>query len=200
MRHLNIRRAVSLSVLAAGLAASAFGQAGPYKLYSESLAPNKGDMANGLQYDLDFTKTSLNPALNYPTFPNPKAPQNIVKFHPHFFFINIAPGACFEIQSSGPVGSDILISGRNQAGNYVWLADNNDGNGQFRVRIFIKSGAQNHVRIHEAKSPNNNNQNGIVVRKLNRDPGAAITATSCRAVGVPFWQSDLNFGNPYNPS
>jgi hypothetical protein len=200
MHPSKIMKAVGLSVLAAGLASTAFGQAGPYQLFSEAPAPNKGDMSAGLQYDLDFTKKSFNPALDYPTFPNPKAPQNIVKFKPHFFFENQAPGACFEIQSTGPVGSDLVVSAMNQAGTYVWLADDNAGNRQFRLRFFIKSGAQYHLRVHEYVSPNNNDQNGMVLRKLNLDPGAAITATSCRAAGVPYWQIDLNGGNPFNPS
>jgi hypothetical protein len=200
MLPMNIRKAVSLSALTAGLVTSAFGQAGPFNFFQEQLAPIKGNLMHAFQYDLDFTKVSINPAINYATFPNPNAPQFIVKFSPQFFASNIAPGACYEIQSSGPVGSDLLLSVLNQAGNWVWLADDNDGNGQFRARLFIKSGAQQNVRISEYASPNNNNQNGIVVRKFFLDPGSVITATSCRAVGVPFWQMDLNLGNPFNPS
>jgi len=193
-------RAVGLSVLAAGLATTAFAQGGPFNTFSEYSAPNKGDLVHAFMYDLDFTKTSVNPAINYATFPNPKAPQFTVKFSPQFFSTLIAPGSCYEIQTSGPVGSDLLLSVMNQAGTWVWLADDNDGNRQFRARMFIRSGAQYNVRISEYTSPNNNDQNGVAVRKFNLDPGAAITATSCRAAGVPYWQPDLNGGNPYNPS
>jgi hypothetical protein len=203
MLHADIRIALGLSALAVGLATSAFGQVappGPYQFYSENPAPNKGNLAGGQQYDLDFTKKSLDPAIDYPTFPNPKAPQNIVKYQDHFFAANVGLGACFEIASSGPAGSDLVVSAQNQAGTHVWLADDNNGNGQFRLRFFIKAGAQYHVRVHEYSSPNNNNRDGIIVRKFNLDPGAAITATSCRAAGVPYWQFDLNGGNPYNPS
>jgi hypothetical protein len=199
MRSINIIRAVSLAVLAAGWAASASAQGGPFNTFSEYVAPNKGNLVHAFMYDLDFTKTSVNPAINYATFPNPKAPQFIVKFSPQFFSTQVAPGSCYEIQSSGPVGSDLILSVLNQAGNWVWLADDNDGNRQFRARVYIKSGAQYNVRISEY-SPNNNDQNGIAVRKFNLDPGDVITATSCRSAGVPFWQPDLNGGNPYNPS
>lgn len=200
MHFKKIGKAIRLATLAAGLATTAFAQVGPYNFFSENPAPNKGDVMQGIQYDLDFTKISINPAINYSTFPNPKAPQNIVKFSPQFFFSNIAPGACYEINSAGPAGSDLILSVMNQAGNWVWLADDNAGGGQFRARLFIKPGAQQVIRISEYASPNNNNQNGIIIRKLNLDPGAAITAISCRQAGTPFWQRDLNLGNPFNPS
>jgi hypothetical protein len=200
MLHVDFKKAIGLSALAVGLATSAFGQTGPYQFFSQYLAPNKGDLVSFQQYDLDFTKKSLDPALDYPTFPNPRAPQNIVKFQPHFFAVNFGFGSCFEIISTGPAGSDLAVSALNQSANYVWLADDNYGGGQFRLRFFIKAGPQFHVRVHEYASPNNNNRSNIIVRQLNLDPGAAITATSCRAAGLPYWQYDLNAGNPYNPS
>lgn len=200
MFRMNFTNAVGISVLAAGLAASAFGQAGPYKFTAEYLGLNKGDLLAGLQYDLDFTKTSVNPALNYPTFTNPRDARFTVKFHPHFFSTQVGPGSCYEIQSSGPAGSDLLLSVQNAAGAFVWLADDNNGGGQFRARLYVRPGAQTITRISEFTSPNNLNQNGIIVRKFNLDPGIAITPTSCRAAGVPFWQIDVNGGNPLNPS
>jgi hypothetical protein len=200
MRHVNIRRAVSQSILAAGLATSAFAQIAPFHAYTEQPAPNKGETVNALQFDLDFTKTSLNPAINYPTFPNPKFPQRIVKYEPYSFTASLTPGGCFEMASVGPTGSDLLLSVQNQGGYWVWLADDNGGNGQFKARLYIKSGAKYTVRISQSTTPNNNDQNGILVRKINADPGSAITASSCRVPGVPFWQPDLNLGNPYNPS
>lgn len=199
MSFRNMRNAVGVSVLAAGMAASAFGQFTPIEFYREQAAPNKGDMAMHHNYNLDFTTNSANPAFNYFTFPNPKAPGFIVKYQSHTFVSAFAPGACFEIVSSGPNGADVILSVFNQAGAWTWLADDNAGNRQFRARIFLPGFAQYAVRISEYSPNNPNNQTHINVRKYNLDGGAAITATSCRLNGVPFWQPNLNGGNPYNP-
>jgi hypothetical protein len=199
MLHMNFRKAISLSALAAGLATSAFAQTAPFQFYLEQPAPNPGNLAGVQEYDLDFTKTSLNPAINYPTFPNPKFPQNIVRYQPHNFTASVGLGACFEISSSGPVGSDLIVSVQNQAGTWVWLADENAGNHQFRARFFIRAGLPRALRVSESKSPNPNNQNRITVRKLNQTPGTAITATSCRVAGLPYWQLDVNGGYPILP-
>lgn len=200
MYSINFTRAIGLSALAVGLATSAFGQVSPNSFYQEQAAPNKQNAMAYFTYDLDFTKTSVNPAINYFTAPNPRSPANIVKFRPHTFVAAIGPGACFEISSSGPAGSDLILSVENQAGNFVWVADDNAGGGQFRARLYMNGSAQYTVRISEYFSPNNNNQNAINIIKVNADPGAAITAASCRVNGMPFWQYNLNAGNPYNPS
>ena len=199
MSHVDLRRAVSLWVLAAGLGTSAFAQSQPFEFFHEELAPNKGDVHWYYQYDLDFTKTSANPALNYPTFPNPKAPGSIVKFQTHSFMPGIGTGSCVEIESFGPLASDLVLSVTNQAGTWKALADDNvAGTHHFKARLFLKFAVSYTVRIHEYSS-NPNNQNTISVKKINLNPGSAINATSCRVAGLPFWQSDLNLGNPYNP-
>jgi hypothetical protein len=182
------------------MATSAFAQVAPNSFYQEQPAPAKQSAMAYFSYDLDFTKTSINPAINYYTAPNPRAPGNIVKFRPHTFVAAIGAGACFEISSSGPAGSDLILSVANQAGNYVWVADDNAGGGQFRARMYLPASAQYTVRISEYFSPNNNNQNAIGIIKVNADPGSAITASSCRTAGMPYWQPNLNAGNPYNPS
>jgi hypothetical protein len=200
MYSINFKRAISLSALAVGLATSAFGQIAPVLSYMDEPVTAKGQTYLTLRPDLDFTKTSANPAADFPTFPNPRNPGNIVKYYTLNLVAAQFPGGCFEIASFGPAGSDVILSVQNQAGTWKWLADDNSGGGQFRARIYLPDNASYLARISEYSSPNNNNTNSIDFMKVNRDGGSAITATSCRATGMPFWQPNLNSGNPFNPS
>lgn len=207
MRHMNIGKAISLAALAAGFGTSAFGQVLPYESYQEQPAPTKQSAMAYFGYDLDFTKTSVNPNNNYQFFQNPRNPVQNVKYQPQIFTAAVGSGACFEISSgSAPAGSDLLLSVQNTAGNWVWLADDNAGGGQFRARLYIPAQAQYSVRISEYQTwvsegqQNTLNQANISMIKVNADPGSTISASSCRQTGVPFWQPNLNSGNPYNPS
>jgi len=203
---MNIGSAIGLAALVAGMATTAFGQVAPYRSYQEQPAPNKQNAIAYFGYDLDFSKTSANPNNNYPFFPNPRNPVQNVKYMPQIFTAATGSGACFEIAStSTPAGSDLLLSVQNAAGNWVWLADDNAGAGQFRARMYIPAQAQYSVRISEYVTwvsegqQNTLNQANIGGIKVNADPGSAITASSCRIAGMPFWQPNLNGGNPYNP-
>ena len=207
MRHINISRAISLAALAAGLGTSAFGQVAPYESYQEQPAPNKQNPQAYFGFDLDFSKKSANPNIDYPSFPNPRNPVQNVRYMPYSLVSSVGSGACFEIFSnSAPAGSDLLLSVQNAAGNWVWLADDDAGNGQFWARIFVPANSGQTVRISEYVTwisegqQNTLNQANIGVVKVNADPGSAVTASSCRVSGRPFWQSGLNSGNPYNPS
>jgi hypothetical protein len=207
MRHINISRAISLAALAAGLGTSAFGQVAPYESYQEQPAPNKQNPQAYFGFDLDFSKKSANPNIDYPSFSNPRNPVQNVRYMPYSLVAGSGSGACFEISSnSAPAGSDLLLSVQNAAGNWVWLADDNAGNGQFFARIYVPNGSGAMVRISEYVTwisegqQNTVNQANIGVVKVNADPGSAVTASSCRLSGKPFWQSNLNSGNPYNPS
>jgi hypothetical protein len=190
-----------LAALTIGLVSTVSAQTVPHEFYHEKSLPisDQGDIFIHT-YSLDFTKTSLNPSLNYETFPNPRNTSSIVKFFPHRLVAAASPGACFEITSEGPAGADPIISVQNHAGVWAWLADDNQGGGQFRARIYIKPVGQYEFRISQYTPGNNNDQLGIRVRKIKANSGSAINATSCRLSGVPFWQNDLNSGNPYNPS
>jgi len=207
MRHINISRAISLAALAAGLATSAFGQQSPYESYQEQPALHKQDALAYFGFDLDFTKKSANPNIDYPTFPNPRNTANIVRYKPYSLVAASGSGACFEIFSNtAPAGSDLLLSVQNAANQWVFLADDNAGNGQFWARVYVTNGQGVTLRISEYVTRlangqlNTLNQANIGVVKVNADPGGAVTATSCHLSGKPFWQFNANSGNPYNPS
>jgi hypothetical protein len=207
MRHINISSAISLAALAAGLGTSAFGQVAPYQSYQEQPAPNKQNPQAYFGFALDFSKKSANPNIDYPSFPNPRNTVQNVRYMPYSLVAGSGSGACFEISSnSAPAGSDLLLSVQNAANNWVFLADDNAGNGQFWARIYVPNGHGVTVRISEYLTwisegqQNTVNQANIGVVKVNADPGSAVTASSCRVSGKPFWQPTLNSGNPYNPS
>ena len=92
-----------------------------------------------------------------------------------------------------------MVSVQNFAGNWTWLADDLSGGPQFFARFYIKPAAQNDVRISQYTNGNPNDQITVYVRKVKANPGATINASSCRLLNRPYWQMDLNSGNPYNP-
>lgn len=189
-------KVAGLSAMASfGLSVSAFGQ--PYQHYQEKSAPNTGDMSVFHHYFLDFTTSSANPAYNWPTFTNPRNNSSVVRYAPHRITAAVSPGGCFEISSSAPMGSDILLSVQNNAGTWKFIADDNAGLGQFLARVYVKPSAQYEFRISEYSPGNNSNQPNIYVKKLKLNPGSSINSSSCRVSGIPYWQHDLNSGNPY---
>jgi len=194
-----ITKMVGLVVMASGFATTAFSQAAPYLYHQEKSAPNTGDMSLFQHFAVDFTANSANPAYNLPTYPNPRFSTNIVRYFKHVIVAGVNPGGCYEITSSGAAGSDPIISAQNNSGTWNYLADDNNGSSQFRARVYIKPSAQYEFRISEYNSGNNNNQIQVYVKKLNLSayPGSGNpTASMCYQLGVPYWQSDLNSGNP----
>lgn len=194
MKYGNIMQLVGAATLALGFATSAHAE---YLFYQEETAVNYGDESIFWFFDLDLTKTSANSAYNFPTFTNPRS-GSTVKYYP----LNLVSlGGCYDIHTTGASGSDPIISVQNQAGTWTWLADDNAGSAQFWVRVYIKPSAINELRISEYTNGNNNDQLQVDIKRVKADPGSTINgAQSCRQSGMPYWQYDLNSGNPYDPS
>lgn len=197
MHYGNIIKVVGLATLVMGFGTSAHAQASPYQFYQEEVAVNWQDESLWWNFDIDFTKTSVNPLFDFWTFTNPRS-GGTVKSYP--FKLVAAVGTCYEIHTTGAAGSDPMVSVKNYAGNWTWLADDNGGvSPQFFARFYIKPPAQYDLRISEYTNGNPNDQITVIVRKVKANPGATINSSSCRLSGAPYWQEDLNSGNPYNP-
>ena len=194
MHYGNFMKVIGLAALVAGFATTA--HAYPYQFYQEETAVNYGDEALFWHFGLDFTATSSNSGENFQTFTNPRS-GGTVKYYPLSI---VSLGGCYEIHTTGFSGSDPIVSVQNQSGTWNWLADDNAGSAQFWIRAYIKPSAQNEFRISEYSS-NSNNQLQVYVKKIKADPGETINgAQSCRQSGMPYWQYDLNSGNPYDRS
>jgi hypothetical protein len=201
MKYGNIMKAVGAAVLAIGFAKPA--HAFPYLFYRERTAVNYGDVISNMDFDLDFTTTSANGGNQFLTFTNPRS-NTYVKYFP----LTIFAAGCYEIQSAaGAQGADPIISVKNQSGTWNWLADDNAGYAQFRVRVYITS-SDPAINSPEASGlaiagytySNKNDVIDVWIKKIKANPGETVNgAQSCRQGGIPYWQSDLNSGNPYNP-
>lgn len=144
---------------------------------------------------MDFTKTSANPVYNFQTFTNTQS-GGTVNYYPLKIIIL---GGCYEIHTTGAAGSDPIISVQNQAGTWTWLADDPGGAPQFYVRVYLNPPSQNEMRISAYRNGNAKDQITVAVRKVKANPGSTINSSSCRLLNKPYWQADLNSGNPYNP-
>jgi len=196
MHYGNIMKVVGAATLALGFATSAHAQSSPGQFYQEEVATTYQSEALFWFFDVDFTKTSANPIDNFQTFPNPRS-GGTVNYYPLRI---VSLGGCYDIHTTGASGSDPIISVQNQAGTWTWLADDNAGSAQFWVRVYLKPAGTNELRISAYSNGNSNDQIQVYVKKVKADPGSTINSQSCRQSSMPYWQSDLNSGNPYNPS
>ncbi len=195
MHYGNIIKVVGLATLAMGFATSAHAQNSPYQFYQEETAVAWQSESLYWTFDVDFTKTSANPLYNFTTFTNPRTGGTVNSYPLKI----VSLGGCYEIRTTGATGSDVLLSVQNYNNVWTWLADDNGGNGQFFARVYIKPPAQYDLRISEYTNGNANDQITVIMRKVKANPGSTINSSSCRLLNQPYWQMDLNSGNPYNP-